>query len=240
MARTVTVPAWYAAAAVPDCRISCQRLDAVLTMSTDAAEITSTRYVPETRHPWSGSSAETATFGDFLDALAARRGGFALTTSRDSTGRVHVRAEPDAASIGVTSDAANAFDDLVSHVTGEVITNAADIDTRDQSAETELDTRLIPGIPTYIQYPYLGALLAGLLGWPTARGWWLKLRARLSGNSASGPTGIGRVGSEAAFALIFLPIVGGPAFAVQVVHQSVEAIRAPFRWMRRRFLTSKV
>jgi hypothetical protein len=37
---------------------------------------------------------------------------------------VHISAVPDAASSGIADKAGNAVEDLVSHVTGEVITNA--------------------------------------------------------------------------------------------------------------------
>jgi len=187
-------------------------------------------------------AAGAATFGDFLDALAARRGGFKLTADRNGADRVHVSAVPDPASTGLTGEAGNAIADLVSHVTGEVITKAVELDARDQSTEKEHDARLIPGVPTYIQYPYLAGLIAGLAGWATARRWWGKIvPKRAAAEAGSGAAArIARLPGDLAFLLVFLPLAGMPAFFVHSVLQMVEMIVAPFRWIRRKFLISKV
>jgi hypothetical protein len=187
-------------------------------------------------------AAGATTFGDFLDALAERRGGFKLTADRNGTDRVHVSAIPDPASAGLTAEAGNAFEDLVSHVTGEVITKAVELDVRDESAEKERDARLIPGVPTYIQYPYLAGLIAGLAGWATARRWWMKIMPEKAAAEAGrgAAARLSRLPADLAFLLVFLPLAGMPAFLVHSVLQMVEMVVAPFRWIWRKFLISKV
>lgn len=188
-----------------------------------------------------GEAAEKATFGDFLDALAARRGGFLLNAGRDGADRVHIAAVPDLSNAGLSGDASNVVEELVSHVTGEVITNAVSIDARDRDTETERDARLIPWLPASVQYPYLAGLIVGLVSWATVRNWWLRLLQALSFRDAAQhfryPM---RIASELIFVLVFMPIAGFPAFVVQAVHQLIQMILAPFRWIRRRFLIRHV
>jgi hypothetical protein len=96
------------------------------------------------------AATEKATFGDFLDALAARRGGFLLNADSDAVGRVRIAAAPDASTAALSDDASNVVEELVSHVTGEVVTNAVNINARDRDTQTERDIRLIPWLPASI------------------------------------------------------------------------------------------
>jgi hypothetical protein len=188
-----------------------------------------------------GETTVKATFGDFLDALAARRGGFLLDASRDGANRVHIAAVPDTSNAGVSSDASNVIEELISHITGEVVTNAVSIEARDRDTQTEHDERLIPWLPTSIQYPYLAGLLAGLVSWGTVRKWWLNLlHAVVFYDPAQNIHSPGRMATEFIFTLAFLPIAGFPAFVVQSGHQLLLAILAPFRWIKRRFLIRHV
>jgi hypothetical protein len=186
-------------------------------------------------------ASDKTTFGDFLDALAARRGGFLLDASRDGANRVHITAVPNSAGAGLASDASNVVHDLVSHVTGEVVTNAVSIDARDRDTQTESDARLIPWLPTSIQYPYLAGIVAGLAGWATVRKWWsVSLRAIGRRAQVQNLRSWRRVASELLFVTVFLPIAGFPAFVIQGLHQLILMVLAPFRWIRRRFLLKHV
>jgi hypothetical protein len=188
-----------------------------------------------------GEASEKATFGDFLDALAARRGGFLLNANRDGAERVHIAAVPDSSNAGLSGDASNVIEELVGHVTGEVITNTVSIDARDRDTETERDARLIPWLPASVQYPYLAGLVVGLVSWATVRNWWLRLlQALYIHGAAQKSRSPARIASELFFVLVFIPIAGFPAFVVQAIHQLVQTILAPFRWIRRRFLMRHV
>jgi hypothetical protein len=183
------------------------------------------------------AAAEESTFGDFLDALAARRGGFLLDASPDTMGRVRITAVPDSSTAALSTDASNVIEEIVSHVTGEVVTNAVNISARDHDTQTEHDIRIVPWLPAGIQFAYIGAIVFGIAGWATARKWWSSLLG-LAGFAAPAEKGraFGRVLSGAAFFFIFLPLVGLPAFTVQAVVQLVRTVMAPFWWIRRRFL----
>ena len=45
------------------------------------------------------------------------------------------------------------MDDLIGHVTGQVVSAAVDLHARDDSSQREIDGRIIPGVPAYIQIP---------------------------------------------------------------------------------------
>ena len=187
-------------------------------------------------------ASKAATVGDFLDALAARRGGFQLQSSRDGYGRIQIAAKSVDASSGVASSVSNALEETVGHVTGEIVTKAAEIHSRDQSAELELDGQLIPGVPTYIQIPYLVSLVAGVLSWATVRGWWRRIWpvAEFTGPQSRGGRALRNLPRELVFFLLILPIFGIPALLWQFAVQTWASVTAPFRWFHRRFLRREV
>jgi hypothetical protein len=187
------------------------------------------------------TATDKTTFGDFLDALAARRGGFLLNASADATGRVRIAAIPDAAKADLSGEASNVIEEVVSHVTGELVTNAVSIDARNRDAQTERDLRLIPWLPASVQIIYLAGIVCGIAGWAMARTWWSAL-LRVVGFRTAGEKRRAwmRMLTECVYFLIFLPVVGFPAFTAQAIHQLVMMILAPFRWIRRRFLLKQV
>ncbi|MEQ1718854.1 MAG: hypothetical protein ABL907_23200 [Hyphomicrobium sp.] len=177
-----------------------------------------------------------STFGDFLDALGAKRAPMSVAAEREGLGRVHISATPSETG-GPVAAAQHTFDDLIGHVTGEVASQALDVYARDKDREKELDGRLIPGIPTYVQIPYLVALGAGVLGWGTARGWWRRVwppRVRKEGQGKFGYW-FGNVPNFLVFLLLFLPIAGMPALIWQALQNLWASITAPFRWIAKVF-----
>ena len=177
-----------------------------------------------------------ATMGDFLDTLAAARGGMTMDVSRDSFGRIRVAAQPPAET-GVIGSATSAVGDAIGQVTGQIAQAGAEIYTRDHAAEEEQDARLIPFLPSIVQIVYLSGLVAGVLGFSTARSWWRWLYPKTP--QAQGEGRLARffkaLPNEATFALIFLPAVGWFALFYQAMAQIVTMILAPFRWLRRIF-----
>jgi hypothetical protein len=123
---------------------------------------------------------------------------------------------------------------------GEVLTNAVTVDARDRDSQTEHDIRIIPWLPAGIQFLYLGGIVCGIAGWAMARRWWSALSRVAAGEESGKISTYSRVPSELAFFLLFLPLVGFFAFAVQSVHQVIQLILAPFRWIRRRLLLRQV
>ena len=187
-------------------------------------------------------AAASATFGDFLDALAQRRGGFQLAAAHDGQGRVQLSALPDAATAGVTSDATNYLAEAVSQVTGEIVTSAIEIHARDKHTEAEFDARLIPGIPSYVQIPYLVSLVCGLIAWPVSRQWWRRIWPPVGEDIAAGRASpfFRALPREAAFLLAFVPFAGFPALLWQMISQTWATVTAPFRWAKRRFFARQV
>ena len=183
-------------------------------------------------------ATKAATFGDFLDALAAKRGGFELVASREGSGRVQITANPTEAASSISGEAKSTFAETVGHFTGEVVTRTIEIHGRDQSAELELDGRLIPGIPTYIQIPYFISVFAAAISWSTIRAWWQRIwppriaavgEGRVVKFLRNAPRGL-------TFWLIFVPVAGIPALMWHLAVQTWASVTAPFRWFHRRFL----
>jgi hypothetical protein len=172
------------------------------------------------------------TFGDFLDALAARRAPMSIDATREGLGRVRISAVADEAG-GVVSSIKPTLGEVIEHITGEVITKAAEIHVRDDSSQKEIDGQLIPGIPTYIQIPYLMGIVLGILGWATSRSWWGRIwappaRAEGEGRLAQWLRG---APNFLAYLLLFLPVAGMPAFAWYAMKQFWASVTAPFRWI---------
>lgn len=187
-------------------------------------------------------AAASATFGDFLDALAQRRGGFRLSAAHEGHGRVQLSALPDAATAGVASDATNYLAEAVSQVTGEIVTSAVEIHARDKQTEAEFDARLIPGIPSYVQIPYLVSLICGLIAWPVSRHWWQRIWPTADEGAAAGRAYrfVRALPRELAFLLVFIPFAGFPALLWQMISQTWATVMAPFRWAKRRFFARHV
>jgi len=182
-------------------------------------------------------ASKGATYGDFLDALGEQRGGFELSGSADGAGRVHFTMTP--AQAGSLPEAASSYlENAVEHVTGEIVTKGVDVYTPDEQTQSEYDARIIPGVPTHIQFPYLASLFAGILAWSTARGWWHRVWPAPASSDPGGRLlrGLKRVPKEVVYWIGFLPAVGLPALIVQTILQFWLTVTAPFRWLYRHFL----
>lgn len=172
------------------------------------------------------------TFGDFLDALAARRAPMTIEATREGVGRVRLSAVANEAG-GLVSSIKPTLSEVIEHITGEVITNAAQIHVRDDSSQKEMDGQLIPGIPTYVQIPYLMGIVLGIFGWATSRAWWSRIwapspRAEGQGRIAHWLRG---APNFLAYLLLFLPVAGMPAFAWHAMKQFWATVTAPLRWI---------
>lgn len=178
---------------------------------------------------------QRASFADFLDALGQRRGRLAVSAAPDGASRVVVRAEPAGAPAEPVSGKVAAWtDEIVAQVTGNVVTNAIEAHSRSKERQQELDARIVPGVPSLIQYGYLGALLAGLMGLPVARGWWARIWPPERREEYAGTLGYhaARLVKGAGMVLVFLPLVGLPALIVALARQVWSTVTAPFRFLR--------
>lgn len=183
-------------------------------------------------------ASKAANFGDFIDALAARRGGFEVTAAREGLGRVQISAKPPDAGSGIVAETSSALEETVGHVTGEIVTKAAEFHGRDNSSEQEINSQLIPGIPTYIQIPYFVSLIAGILSWGTLRRWWGRIWP--ASPADAGGRSFRTTAREAVFLLGFMPVAGMLALMWQLIVQTWLSLTAPFRWIYRRFLRREI
>lgn len=182
---------------------------------------------------WSDAISKS-TFADFIDAFAARRGPMQISASADGPGRVQFTALADADG-GTVASVKDTLTDLVASVTAEVATKAISVHARDQARDAELDGRIIPGIPTYVQIPYFISIFAGLIAWSMTRSLW----RRMWPPAPRGEDGFAlymakTIPNFLVYLLMFLPIVGLPAFVVSSALSAWETITAPFRWLARK------
>ena len=187
-------------------------------------------------------ATKSATFGDFLDVLGAKRGGFQIKAGADGPGRIQLAALPSEAAKGLAADATHSLEETIGHVTGEIVTKAVEIHARDDSAQKEIDGQLIPGVPTYIQIPYLISLVVALICWSTLRRWWRRIwpaRATVEGEGR-GAAFASNLPRELVFFLAFMPFAAMPALIWQMAVQTWAQITAPFRWFARKFLRRQV
>lgn len=180
-------------------------------------------------------------FGDFLDQLAANRGGFTLKSAREPGGRVQISASA-AGEDTLISSASNYMGELAGHITGKTIVKGVEISARDESSQSELDSRLIPGIPSYVQMPYLAGIVLGIFAFGVARGWWQRIwPARMP---AAGEVRLIRivrgVPRELVFWLIFMPVAGYPALVWELLTQLWQTVTPPLRWLKRLFGGARV
>jgi hypothetical protein len=178
-----------------------------------------------------------ATFADFLSSLGGAGSELTIKAGLSSEGRVVFSAVPASSPAAPLTDT---LSDWMGEVTGHVAVKSAEIYARDEKRERELEARIVPGIPSALQYAYLGSLVAGLLAWQVSFAWWSRIwppeqrqeYASRAGYSAA------RMARFLAGILIFLPLVGLPALLWLGILQLWAVLTAPFRgwkWLRQRF-----
>lgn len=177
-----------------------------------------------------------ATFADFLSSLGAGGRGLNVSAAPGSPGRIVLRAMPEGEAAAPLTETVAGW---MGEITGNVAVQAVEVFARDAEREQELDARLIPGIPSELQFLYLLGLVQGVIGIAVARGWWARLWPPEARREYGGWIGYraAQVARLVAFILVFLPIVGSPAFIWTLVLQLWHFITAPFRfvgWVRAR------
>jgi hypothetical protein len=178
-----------------------------------------------------------ATLGDFLDALGQQRGEFGVSIMREGSGRIAIRAVPTSADDGAIGAVSDLWTNSISSVTGNVVTSAVEVHARDEDRQREIDTRIIPGVPAWMQILYLICLGAGVLAWPVSSAWFQRIwpseqRAEYGGWVGYRSAQLARL---AAFLLLFLPIVGLPALVASFFLQFWSLATLFVRAVRRLF-----
>jgi len=180
-----------------------------------------------------------ATFADFLASLA-QGGELAISAAEASYGRITLRAVPSGEQlVPLSGTIQDLMAEVTGQVTGQVITKSVEVYARDKDREQELDSRLLPGIPSALQFAYLGATVAGLMSLAVSRPWWRRVWPPEAREEYSGATGYyaARAARFLAFLLLFLPLAGLPAFLWSMALQLWGMLTSPFRafsWLRAR------
>lgn len=176
-----------------------------------------------------------ATLGDFLDALGARHGTFQVGVERDGMGRVAVRAQPDR-SMGepITDMVGGLWSSTVSGLTGNVVTSAVEVHARDEARQQELDLRIVPFVPSWIQFLYVFALAAGILGWPVTSAWFARIWPPEQRSEYRGGLGYraAQVARFMASLFVFAPLAGFPALLVSLALQAWGVAMLPVKGVR--------
>jgi hypothetical protein len=173
---------------------------------------------------------------DFLNALGGPSRRFvvqAKVTGRRTT--LEALPSADLAAGPGTSPVGDLFSGVMSDITGRVITTGLQAHMRSAERQTELDQRLIPGIPSDLQAGYLALVILGLFGVPVSRAWWRRLWPPERPSEYAGGAGYlaARIVRALAFLLLFLPVTAPVSAPYNLGRQVYEAATAPLRWWRR-------
>lgn len=123
------------------------------------------------------AALERANLSDFLNALGGDAGRMIVSATPRGALRTTLDIKParDLPGGPSPSPITDAFVDVISDLAGRVITSGVEANMVNRERQRELDDRVIPGIPSYIQFGYLGFFIVGLFGLPVARSWWQRL-----------------------------------------------------------------
>lgn len=174
-----------------------------------------------------------ATFGDFLNALAAGRGELIVAARPSAGGRTTLVANPSGNSAVPMTDAVGSwFSETAGELMGDVVVQGVTAFVPDKTRASELDLRIIPGIPSSVQFAYLACLVAGLIGWEFSLRWWRRLWPPEVRGEYRGAAGYhaARAARIVAMVLVFLPIAGVPAMIAALLVQAWRFLTAPVRW----------
>ncbi len=112
---------------------------------------------------------------DFLNAIATPQSRLLVSATDAGSSRIRISAVPLKDDSSPRTGIGEALSDLVSNVSGQVVVSSVEANVRDRDRQHELDRRLIPWVPSLVQYGYFGLLLLGLAGHVVGRGWWASI-----------------------------------------------------------------
>ena len=166
-------------------------------------------------------AVKARSFADVLGPLAEARGGFDIEAVLDPSGSVRLDAfvppQPSAGLAGRLSEwlgtASEAADAVSTEIAGSLKPRAVRAYLVPEQRRRELARRLIPGVPSHVQWVYAAMMIVGLAGWRTARVWWRRVWPLEKPGEYASRVGwlIARGLRFAVFAFAFLPLAGLPA-----------------------------
>ena len=204
--------------------------------------------------PGLDEAMKSATVGDFYNAIASAQGKLILRVRAQTAERVRLEAVPVkptwGASWGPTwaptwgptwggsgtpgsgprtsqeRSVGGVLQDLVSGLTGSIVTNGVHMDLRSRARQSELDRRWLPGLPSALQMGYALLLALGVAAWPTAARWWVRIWPAEDRGEYDAVAGYwaARAIRSAIFCSLFLPAVAVAAFPLQVARGLAETL----------------
>lgn len=183
-----------------------------------------------------GDALTRERMADFLSVVAGTGGKVEVRVADPVGNRVSISIV--AAEGGITVPGSGTIGDVIaelaSEVVGTVAATAVEMDVVSAGRRKELDSRIIPGIPSALQFGYLLALFAGVMGLPVARRWWRWLWPLEARGEYAGWFGYqaARVVRLAIFVLLFLPLAGVPAAVWHLLATLWRWLTLPWRLLR--------
>jgi hypothetical protein len=116
--------------------------------------------------------------------------------------------------------------DTLSEITGDLVIKGLEADMLGHDRQSELDWRIVPWLPSAVQYGYLALLVLGVIGIPYARVWFAKLWPAERREEFSGAAGLlaARGVRLAAFTLIFMPAVAPVAGPLSLIRSLLDQV----------------
>ena len=153
-----------------------------------------------------------ATLADFFDALGSPSNRLVLSADQASAGRISLNVWQFgtlSSLASATGTLGTALADVVAGLAGNVVHQGAVANFVSTERRRELDRRLLPFIPSAIQFLYGGLLLLGSVGIPTSWRWWRRVWPAEIAHDY--PNSFGFVAAQAVrtllYGLIFMPSV---------------------------------
>jgi hypothetical protein len=177
-----------------------------------------------------------ARLADFLNALGAPNARFVVSAT--PSGRrtaLDIRPITELAGGPLQKPVGDLFSGLVTDITGRIVVAGLQADLRSAERQTELDQRLIPGIPSDFQVGYVVLVLLGLFGVPVSRAWWRRIWPPEAATEYAGGAGYvaARTVRALAFLLLFLPLTAPISAPYNLARQVYDLLMTPLRWWRR-------
>jgi hypothetical protein len=146
------------------------------------------------------------------------------------------QAVPGTSSVPTSGQLGTILAEVVSEVAGTVLANGIRMDLVRARRQEELDQRIVPGIPSDIQFAYLGLLALGLMSLTVARSWWARLWPQEQRAAYARPAGYraALIVRGMIFVLLFLPPVAPFAFVWGALSSLLGWLMLPLRRRNRR------
>ncbi len=159
---------------------------------------------------------------DFLAAIVAPETKLMVSVEDLGAGRIRLKAEPLRDESRPRTGIGEALSELASSFVGQVVVSGVEASFRDRARQGELDRRLIPFVPSIVQWIYLGLAGLGLFGHAVGRGWWARVwppEKRENYGNAFGHLAA-RIARGTAYVALFMPfaaLASAPAALVRLL-----------------------